>query len=130
MNSSVIETSTPLVHDVRVSQAALEVRLDDGRVLSVPLAWYPRLAHGSSRERRQWRIIGAGIGIHWPALDEDISVAGLLAGLPSGESATSLKRWLAARPPNTYQPSPSQERRSSPSGRRPKPKRRKSKRDR
>jgi hypothetical protein len=99
MNSSVIETSTPLVHDVRVSQAALEVRLDDGRVLSVPLGWYPRLAHGSSRERRQWRIIGGGIGIHWPALDEDISVAGLLAGLPSGESVTSLKRWLAARPP-------------------------------
>jgi hypothetical protein len=100
MNSSVIETSTPLVHEVRVSQAALEVRLDDGRVLSVPLAWYPRLAHGSTRERRQWRIIGGGIGIHWPALDEDISVAGLLAGLPSGESASSLKRWLAARPPN------------------------------
>ena len=100
MNSSAIETSTPLVHDVRVSQAALEVRLDDGRVLSVPLAWYPRLAHGSSSERRQWRIIGGGIGIHWPALDEDISVAGLLAGLPSGESATSLNRWLAARPPN------------------------------
>jgi hypothetical protein len=100
MNSSVIETSTPLVHDVRVSQAALEVRLDDGRVLSVPLTWYPRLAHGSTRERRQWRIIGGGIGIHWPALDEDISVAGLLAGLPSGESASSLKRWLAARPPN------------------------------
>jgi len=100
MNSSVMETSTPLVHEVRVSQAALEVRLDDGRVLSVPLAWYPRLAHGSTRERRQWRIIGGGIGMHWPALDEDISVAGLLAGLPSGESATSLKRWLAGRPPN------------------------------
>jgi hypothetical protein len=104
MNSSVIETSTPLVQDVRVSQAALEVRLDDGRRLSVPLAWYPRLTHGSARERRQWRIIGGGIGIHWPALDEDISLAGLLAGLPSGESATSLQRWLAARRPNTVQP--------------------------
>jgi hypothetical protein len=61
------------------------------------LDWYPRLAHGSPRERQRWRLIGDGIGIHWPDLDEDISISGLLAGLPSGESAKSLKQWLASR---------------------------------
>jgi hypothetical protein len=69
----------------------------DGRTLSVPMDWYPRLAHGSPRERQRWRLIGGGIGIHWPDLDEDISISGLLAGLPSGESAKSLKQWLASR---------------------------------
>ena len=100
-SSAVGETPIP-VQDVRVTVKALEVTLRDGRTLSVPLKWYPRLAHGSPRERQHWRLIGDGIGIHWPDLDEDISVAGLLAGLPSGESAKSLKRWLASRhrPPN------------------------------
>src|SRR5205809_232847 len=97
MNSSVTETSVPLVQDVHVTHKHLEVQLNDGRKLSVPVAWYPRLADGSLNERRDWRIIAGGTGIHWPALDEDISVAGLLAGLPSGESATSLMRWLAIR---------------------------------
>src|SRR2546426_3132318 len=97
MNSSVTETSAPRVQDLRVSHKHLEVQLSDGRKLSVPVAWYPRLADRSPTERRDWRIIAAGTDIHWPALDEDISVAGLLAGLPSGESATSLKRWLATR---------------------------------
>jgi len=75
----------------------LIVELHDGRTISVPVEWYPRLAHGSAHERQQWELIGPGIGIHWPALDEDISVEGLLQGLPSGESAASFKRWLAAR---------------------------------
>jgi hypothetical protein len=75
----------------------LIVELRDGRTISVPVAWYPRLAHGSPQERQQWELIGPGIGIHWPVLDEDISIEGLLQGLPSGESAASLKRWLAAR---------------------------------
>ena len=97
MNSSVTETSAPRVQDLRVTHKHLEVQLSDGRKLSVPVAWSPRLADRSPAERRDWRIIAAGTGIHWPALDEDISVAGLLAGLPSGESATSLKRWLATR---------------------------------
>jgi hypothetical protein len=84
------------------------VVLRDGRTLSVPLEWYPRLAYGSPRERQRWRIIGNGIGIHWPDLDEDISISALLAGMPSGESAKSLKQWLASRrrPPNkALQPS-------------------------
>ena len=80
-----------------MTSKALEVVLRDGRTLSVPLQWYPRLAHGSPSERQRWRLIGNGVGIHWPDLDEDISIAGLLAGLPSGESSSSLKQWLASR---------------------------------
>lgn len=102
MTSSALEETPAPVQDVRVTSKVLEVVLRDGRTLSVPLEWYPRLAHGSPRERQRWRLIGGGIGIHWPDLDEDISISGLLAGLPSGESAKSLKRWLASRrrPPN------------------------------
>ena len=102
MSSSVLEETAVAVQDVRVTSKVLEVVLRDGRTLSVPLEWYPRLVHGSPRERQRWRLIGSGIGIHWPDLDEDISISGLLAGLPSGESANSLKQWLASRrrPPN------------------------------
>lgn len=82
---------------VRVNDELLIVELDDGRVLSAPIAWSPRLAHGTPAERGQWRLIGGGRGIHWPALDEDISVENLLAGKSSGESQTSLKRWLEQR---------------------------------
>ena len=97
MTSSAIDERPVPVQDVRVTNKMLEVVLRDGRTLSVPLEWYPRLAHGSPAERQRWRLIGEGIGIHWPDLDEDISIAGLLAGLPSGESASSLKQWLASR---------------------------------
>ncbi|MBI4475575.1 MAG: DUF2442 domain-containing protein [Acidobacteria bacterium] len=90
-----IEAAT--AKNVRVTRESLMVELHDGRTVSVPVAWYPRLAHGSMKERQQWELIGPGIGIHWPALDEDISVDGLLRGLPSGESAESFKRWLASR---------------------------------
>ena len=82
---------------VRVSNDALTVDLTDGRSVSVPLAWYPRLAYGRPVERRHWELIGEGGGIHWPELDEDISVEGLLLGKRSGESAESLRRWRAAR---------------------------------
>ena len=94
-SSPAIETAT--AKDVRVTNRALVVELHDGRTLSVPVEWYPRLAHGSLKERQQWELIGPGLGIHWPALDEDISIEGLLHGLPSGESAASFKRWLEAR---------------------------------
>ncbi|MCC6493115.1 MAG: DUF2442 domain-containing protein [Pirellulales bacterium] len=70
---------------VRVDADRLTVELADGRILSVPVGWYPRLSHGSVEERRNWRLIGGGRGIHWPELDEDISVENLLAGRPSGE---------------------------------------------
>ena len=101
MGSSTIDAPA-LAASVRVTGKTFEVILTDGRALSVPLDWYPRLAHGSPRERQHFRLLAGGHGIHWPELDEDISVSGLLAGLRSGESASSLKRWLAARrrPPN------------------------------
>src|SRR6058998_412019 len=97
MSSSVIEIRQAVAQRVRVTDDALVVDLNDGRTLTVPLSWYPRLAHGKSAERAKWRLIGRGEGIHWPDLDEDISVAGLIAGKPSGESQSSLQRWLKAR---------------------------------
>lgn len=97
MSTSKAETGHPRAVDVKVSRQALAIDLADGRTLVVPIAWYPRLLHGTPAERNHWRLIGAGEGIHWPGLDEDISVDGLLAGLPSGESQSSLKRWLAQR---------------------------------
>ena len=82
---------------VSVSEDTLAVELQDGRTVSVPIAWYPRLSHGSESERRDWRLIGDGLGIHWARLDEDISVEGLLLGYPSNESSKSIQRWLDAR---------------------------------
>jgi hypothetical protein len=83
--------------NVKLTDDELIVQLEDGRTLAVPLVWYPRLLHGSKREREDWRFIGRGVAIHWPALDEDISIEGLLAGRRSGESQNSLKRWFAGR---------------------------------
>jgi hypothetical protein len=91
------EIEVPAAVDVAVSDDALRVELADGRTVSVPLAWFPRLLHGTSAERADWRLIGCGQGIHWAALDEDISVEGLLAGRPSQESQQSLGRWLEKR---------------------------------
>jgi hypothetical protein len=97
MTSSAIDLRVPEVLAVRVSDDALTVDFNDGRTLSVPLAWYPRLLHATAEERAQWRLIGRGEGIHWPDLDEDISAEGLLLGRPSGESQRSFQRWLASR---------------------------------
>jgi Protein of unknown function (DUF2442) len=97
MTTSSLVNEAALAKDVRVTTRSLVVELEDGRTVAVPLAWYPRLAHGSARERQRWELIGPGVGIHWPALDEDISVAGLLQGLASGESDESFARWLGAR---------------------------------
>ena len=97
MPSSPAETKAPLAQDVRVTDDSLTVALLDGRSVSVPLSWYPRLASGSSAERLNWQLLGGGHGIHWPELDEDISVDDLLAGRPSAESQSSLKKWLAER---------------------------------
>jgi hypothetical protein len=88
----------PAATNVIVSDDTLTVDLSDGRTVSVPLAWYPRLLHGTPDERATWQLIGRGEGIHWPQLDEDISVEGLIAGKPSGESQASLARWVATRP--------------------------------
>lgn len=82
---------------VQFSEDSMIVRLDDGRALSVPLAWYPRLLQGTKAERENYELIGDGEGIHWPELDEDISVEGLLAGRRSAESTVSLARWSEKR---------------------------------
>ncbi len=97
MLTSRIEIEIPMAVGVQVSDDSLSVDLSDGRSVSVPLAWYPRLLHASAAERNHWRLIGGGQGIHWIDLDEDISVENLLSGHPSGESQASFKRWLAAR---------------------------------
>jgi hypothetical protein len=94
---STADIPVPQAISVSVTGDTLSVDLSDGRTISAPLAWYPRLVHGTPAERRNCQLIGGGEGIHWPELDEDISVAGLLAGRRSGESQTSLKRWLLSR---------------------------------
>jgi len=95
--STLITERDACAEAVSCSADALVVRLDDGRQLTVPLAWFPRLLAGSSEERNRYELIGGGSGIHWPDLDEDISVEGLLAGRRSAESPASLGRWLDRR---------------------------------
>src|SRR5438093_1389891 len=97
MRSSTVETGPPLATTVEVTDDTLSVELADGRTILAPLAWYPRLAHATAEERNSWRLLGAGQGIHWPDIDEDVSVANLLMGQPSGESQRSFKKWLADR---------------------------------
>jgi hypothetical protein len=97
MRTSPSETAPRRAKKVRVTRDSIIVELTDGRTLEVPLSWYPRLQRGTTDERRNWRLVGAGTGIHWPDLDEDISIEGLLAGLPSAESRSSFKQWLASR---------------------------------
>ena len=97
MNSSTAETQVPTAARVHVDDSTLSVELSDGRTISAPVAWYPRLSHGTAEERNHWRLIGNGRGVHWPDLDEDISVENLLAGKPSGESQSSFRRWLDQR---------------------------------
>ena len=108
MPTSTSELAAARDVDVKVTDDELTVQLEDGRTLAVPLVWYPRLLHGTRRERARWRFIGRGVGIHWPSLDEDISIDGLLAGRRSGESQQSLKRWFeirtSARPTKRMQP--------------------------
>ena len=88
---------SPLAASVSVTEDELVIALVDGRTVGVPMAWYPRLLHGTAQERAHWELTGRGVGIHWPALDEDISVEHVLAGVPSGESASSLRRWFESR---------------------------------
>ena len=97
MSSSVIEVEEARAQQVTVSEDSLTVDLVDGRTLIVPLVWYPRLWHGTPEERSRFEILGDGTLIHWPDLDEDLSVSGLLAGRRSGESQPSLARWLEER---------------------------------
>ena len=97
MNSLAIEVQGARTQSVAVSEDALTVDLVDGRTIIVPLAWYPRLWYGTPEERNHFEIFGDGAYIHWPDVDEDLTVAGLLVGWRSGESPQSLKKWLEAR---------------------------------
>ena len=97
MASSTVDTQHIRVTALAVSVDRLTVGLSDGRTISVPLSWYPRLCHATSQERDDWRLIGGGRGIHWRQLDEDVSVENLIFGKPSAESQASLKRWLDGR---------------------------------
>jgi hypothetical protein len=97
MSDSNGKTSDPLAKYVVVGDQTLSVTLKDGRILTLPLVWFPRLEQGTPAERNNWRLVGDGVGIHWPELDEDLSVEGFLAGQKSMESARSLKKWLSER---------------------------------
>ena len=97
MYVSTTEVSVPEAMTIAVTEDTFTAELSDGRTISVPLAWYPRLVHATPEERSNWELIGGGQGIHWPDLDEDISVEGLLAGRKSGESHRSFQQWLEAK---------------------------------
>ncbi len=99
MSISALELALPKAQDVVIDAASLTVALSDGRSISAPISWFPRLSHATDAERNAWRLIGDGEGVHWPALDEDVSVEGLLAGRPSAESAASFAAWLKVRKP-------------------------------
>ena len=97
MNTLVIDIQDLSAREVEVKEDTLVVSLTDGRVISVPLAWFPRLWYGTPAERAQFEIIGDGNYIHWPVLDEDLSITGILAGRRSKESPESLRKWLDSR---------------------------------
>ena len=97
MSSFTTKNRATHAKDVVITEDTLAVDLCDGRTIAVPLSWFPRLLHGSAKELSNWRLIGFGEGIHWPDLDEDISITGLLEGVPSRESQQSLQRWLENR---------------------------------
>ena len=97
MSFSATELRVPVAQHAATTEDALIVDLADGRTVTVPRGWFPRLSHGSAAECANWKLIGGGSGIHWPDLDEDISVESLLAGRKSGESLESLRKWLEAR---------------------------------
>jgi hypothetical protein len=98
MNTLATEIQEARAMDVRVDENVLAVDLTDGRTIITPLAWYQRLMYVTPQERANFEIIGDSRYIHWPGLDEDLTVAGILAGRQSRESGESLKKWLVARP--------------------------------
>jgi hypothetical protein len=97
MTTLAFDMKPPIATHVVITDESLIVDLADGRTISVPIAWYPRLLNAGAEERNNWRFIGSGEGIHWPELDEDLSVENLLLGKPSGESPQSFERWLQKR---------------------------------
>lgn len=97
MLSVAVTLALPRAVNATITEDTLSVDLEDGRTISVPIGWYPRLAYGTPAERANFQISGAGYGIHWPDLDEDIGVEGLLLGKKSTESPASFERWLQRR---------------------------------
>ena len=97
MNSLTIIEREANASKVEVTENEIVISLVDGRKISAPILWYPRLLHGTVEERNHYELMGGGTGIHWPLLDEDLSVSGILRGNPSFESEDSLQSWLEAR---------------------------------
>ena len=97
MTTSQVKTQEIRALNLRFTAKRMTIELPDGRHLSVPLDWFPRLIHASKAERENWILFGDGSSIHWPDLDEDTGVDGLLAGRPSGESKRLFSRWLKAK---------------------------------
>lgn len=97
MPSAALPLELSRIVKVFVTDDTLSVDLEDGRTIAIPIGWYPRLAHATPAERANFQISGAGYGIHWPDLDEDIGVEGLLLGKKSTESMASFERWLQRR---------------------------------
>lgn len=91
------EFSVPNIQGVSLTDESLIVELEDGRTLTAPLCWFPRISHATPEERANWRLIGPGIGIYWEDIDEDVSVESLLLGKRSGESQRSFEGWLSRR---------------------------------
>ena len=104
MGIPAVEIEVPYAEGITVTDDTLSVDLSDGRTISVPLTWLPRLLYASPEERNNWRLIGKGQGIHWEDIDEDISIEGLLAGKPSAESQDSFKKWIAVRKATAKKP--------------------------
>ena len=97
MNTSTLEPSSVCIQDIKITSSTLAIDLSDGRCISAPIVWYPRLLNASAKERNHWELIGEGDGIHWPDLDEDLSMDGIIQGRPSYESQKSFQRWLSER---------------------------------
>ncbi len=96
MKISIIKSQL-CIEQVVMDSSSLKVELSDGRSVTVPLVWYPRLDNATTEERNHWELIGDGQGIHWPDLDEDLSLEGLLNGRPSFESPESFQNWISRR---------------------------------
>jgi hypothetical protein len=97
MSTLLAELQVPNAQQVSVISDTLRMDLSDGRSVSVPLAWFPRLLHATPEEHKNWRLLGGGQGVHWEELDDDISVEGMLVGRSSGEARSSFRRWLEKR---------------------------------
>lgn len=93
------EMVLPRILNVVVTATSIQVDLNDGRTVLLPIGWYPRIEMSDANERARWRLVADGLGVHWEDIDEDLSVENVLLGRPSAESQTSLQAWLSGRTP-------------------------------